>query len=51
MILDVYTCAAMFVRGSIFPDNIIAVNVYNRVINMLFQPRLVRFHDASDLDV
>ena len=35
MILNVYTYAAMFVRGSIFPDDIIRVNVYNRVINML----------------
>ena len=48
MILNVYTYAARFVRGSIFPNDIITVSVYNRVINMLFQPR---FHDASDLDV
>ena len=43
-----YTYAAMFVRGSILPDDIITVSVYNRVINILFQPR---FHDASDLNV
>ena len=48
MIVGVYTYAAVFVRRSIFPDDIIAINVYNRIINMLFQPRL---HHASDLDV
>ena len=32
MILNVYTYAAMFVRGSIFPKDIIAVNVYNNYV-------------------